>query len=328
MRFQLFIFLFINFSIRLIAQDQNDSTYYSKYQEKLLLRLYTVTKFNTLSIVNAETESRLDLYPNGQTNLGFGFNYKGFGMGIALGLPKTRGSQEKYGQTQRFDIQGSIYGNKIGGDGFFQVYQGYYNANPDDFVEWNSENFPQIPSMRILSVGIVGFYFFNNEKFSYRAAFVRDQIQNKSAGSFTLGLFSNYDDSETESGFIPTEFPDSIRSRVDLKAFQSFAIGVSAGYAHSFVMEKFFINLAAIPGFGYQRIQTTALSDGSVVIENQPAGQILLRTSLGYEHPKFFLGLFGSVNFRNLELDPYDFQLSTGQFRFMAGKRFNVARKK
>lgn len=317
------LFIILHSSINLYAQIVPDSSYFIiDYSDKLLLRVYTISKSNSLIISNASTGEKLVLEPNGQTNIGLGFNYKHFGLGLAFGLPKSSASNTKYGKTQRVDIQGSIYGSKIGGDGFLQIYQGYYNSNPSDFIDWNEDYFPQNPSMRILSVGLSSFYLFNSENYSYRAAFVRDEVQKRSSGSFLLGFFANYDEAKTDNGFIPEDFPDSSRVKVDLKEFATLALGVSIGYAHNFVIkERLIIGLAIIPGFGYQRIDIVHLN-GNTGIEDQAAGQILTRLGIGYELNKFYLGLTGSVNFRNMDFDPYDFQLATQQFRFIIGKRF------
>ena len=310
-------------SLSLIAQNSSDSTaYIIDYSDRLLLRIYTITKSNSLTINNTTTGKSLVLEPNGQTNIGLGFNYKRFGLGLAFGFPKSAESNEKYGKTKRIDIQGSIYGDKIGGDGFFQLYEGYYNSNPNDFINWSNESFPQIPTMKILSLGISSFYLFNSEKYSYRAAFVRDGVQKRSAGSFLLGVFANFDEAKTDNGFIPQEFPDSTRAIIDLKEFASLAFGVTVGYAHNFIIEeKLIIGFAIIPGFGYQRIDIVHLNNETGV-EDQPAGQLLTRLAAGYEFNKFYLGLTGSINFRNLDFNPYDFELATQQFRFIIGKRF------
>jgi hypothetical protein len=324
MKNYLLVFVIIIFSSpRLIGQNSTDSAaYIIDYSDKLLLRIYTITKSNSLIITNTTTGKSLVLEPNGQTNIGLGFNYKRFGLGLAFGFPKSAESNKKYGKTKRIDIQGSIYGDKIGGDGFFQLYEGYYNSNPNDFINWNNESFPQNPTMRILSLGISSFYLFNSEKYSYRAAFVRDGIQKSSAGSFLLGVFANFDEAKTDNGFIPQEFPDSTRIKIDLKEFASLAFGVTIGYAHNFIIEEnLIIGFAIVPGFGYQRIDIVHLNDETGV-EDQAAGQLLTRLAIGYEFNKLYLGFTGSVNFRNLDFTPYDFELATQQFRFIIGKRF------
>jgi hypothetical protein len=176
--------------------------------------------------------------------------------------------------------------------------------------------------MRILSLGISSFYLFNAERYSYRAAFVRDGLQKRSAGSFLLGVFVNFDEAKTDNGFIPQEFPDSTSSIIDLKEFASLAFGITIGYAHNFIIdEKLIIGFAIIPGFGYQRIDLVRLNDETGV-EDQAAGQLLTRMAIGYDFNKFYLGFTGSINFRNMDFNPYDFELATQQFRFIIGKRF------
>ncbi|NNL03067.1 MAG: DUF4421 family protein [Eudoraea sp.] len=301
-----------------------EPAYILDYSDKLLLRLYTISKVNSLTIENRLEELGLELLPNGNTNLGLGFNYKKFGLGLAFGLPLSAEKKRKFGKTQRLDIQGSMYGRKIGADGFLQSYRGYYNSNPTDFIDWTSDVLPQIKSMRILSLGVTGFYLFNSDKYSYRAAFVRDEIQKKSAGSFLLGLFGNYDEARTDAGFVPQEFPDSLRTKINVKGFKNLAIGFSAGYAHNFVIkEKFLLGLAIIPGFGYQRVSITELN-GSIRNEDQPAGQVMARIGLGYEFKPFYLALTGSANWRNIDFSPYNFKLATEQFRFIIGKRLGI----
>ena len=86
------------------------------------------------------------------------------------------------------------------------------------------------------------------------------------------------------------------------------------------------MGIALIPGFGYQRVSIVEL-DGSTGVENQPAGQMLTRMALGYEFDKFYLGLTGSVNLRNIDFAPYDFKLATEQFRFIVGKRLDLKHK-
>lgn len=320
------IVLFLGFCFSGLAQEQ-DSTHILDYSDKLLLRVYTVTKVNSLSIINDEDGRAIELLPNGNTSIGVGFNYKKLGLGLAFSPPKSSESNRKFGKTQRLDIQGSMYSNKFGADGYFQLYKGYYNSNPEEFIEWTSDVRPQLPDMRVLSIGGVGFYIFNSDKYSYRAAFVRDEIQTKSAGSFLLGTFVNFDESKTDNGFVPQQFPDSVRNVIDIKEFQNLALGVSVGYAHNFVAkDKFIFGIAVLPGFGYQKVSVLDLDEAKGA-EEQPAAQLLLRSALGYEHKHLFLGLTGSVNFRGIDFGPYDFRLATEQFRFIIGKRLNVRKR-
>jgi hypothetical protein len=97
----------------------------------LALRIYTNTKWNTLNII--KEDQKLSLVPNSPTSLGVGFNYKEYGLAVAFGLPKSASSNEKYGKTNRLDLQMNMYSPKIGFDGFAQLYKGYYNYKSGRF---------------------------------------------------------------------------------------------------------------------------------------------------------------------------------------------------
>jgi len=222
----------------------------------------------------------------------------------------------------------SLYSRLIGGDGYFQYYKGYYNTNPNDFVDWDKDYFPKIPDLQTFSFGLNAYYVFNHKKFSNKAAFTRTQIQHKSAGSIVLGYFLNYDDVESPNGFLPQEFPDSIGGDFDIKSFRYFATGVSVGYMYTWVINKnFFLNVSLIPGFGYKDIKLKD-NDGEGDVEKHPHAQLLVKGALGYENKNFYVGLTGSTLIRNIEYKQYSIDIATEHIRLSIGKRFNIQKKK
>ncbi len=329
-RLQLIFLLLIGWAIHVYPQDENAPDSSNQYIEDLTnlltLRLYTLTKYNSLEIINPN--GRMIMRPNGNTNIGVGFNYKSLGLGIAFGRPLSQSSIDKYGLTNRFDMQASFYGKRIGLDGFIQWYKGYYMANPDDFIDWDKPNYPHVRDLEIFSVGGNGYYLFNREKFSYKAAYLRNEIQKRSAGSFSTGIFFYHDMVRSKNGFLPVEMPDSIRSDFDLKEFDATSIGISVGYQHTFVIGgNFFINFQLTPGIGYRRLAARTLDGGSGIV-NKAAWQVLGRTALGYEFKHFYVGAMGSIIWRSFKYKDYEVELDTEQFRITIGKRFDVSRKK
>jgi hypothetical protein len=326
----LVLLLLIGCTIHVYPWDENapDSScqYIEDLTDQLILRLYTLTKYNSLEIINPT--GRMIMRPNGNTNIGVGFNYKGLGLGVAFGRPLSQSSINKYGLTNRFDMQVSMYGEHIGLDGFIQWYQGYYMANPSDFIEWDKPYYPQVRDLEIFSIGGNAFYLFNRKKFSYKAAYLRNEIQKRSAGSFSTGIFFYHDMVRSENGFIPAELPNSIRTDFDLKEFDATSIGISAGYQHTFVIiGNLFINFQLTPGIGYRRLSAKSLDGGSGIV-NKAAWQILGRTALGYEFTHFYIGAMGSIILRSYEYKGYEVDLGTEQFRITVGKRFDVSRKR
>lgn len=326
---QFFIFLVLVGENQVFAQDDSDSSfssdsniYYTEFKKDLALQLFSQYKTNRLNIITEE--DNLQLRPNGKASLGVAASYYGISLGISFGLPKSKESADIYGNTKQFDAQLSIYAKRFGLDGYIQSYKGYYNSNPEDFMTWNKDYYPQIPDLGVVSIGASGFYIFNHKKFSYKAPYKHTAVQHKSAGSFVLGIYGHYDDVNSDNGLIPQEFPDSIKSALNLKSFTTFTTGISYGYMYNFViMKNFTLNLAAIPGAGYKRINQTNL-DGENIVSNIFSGRIMGRFALGYEHQHFYLGLTGSATLRPLEYGDYIFDLSTEQIRFFIGRRFKL----
>jgi hypothetical protein len=325
-------FILFSLSISLICYSQeNDTTssidnlYYSDLSQLLHLRIYTLAKLNTIEIKYQEDKLRFE--PNGVTSIGAGFNYKGIGLALGIGIPSTENSIRKYGKTNRLDIQAAIFSKRVAGDAYLQAYKGYYIANPGDFMEWNSEVYPQLPEMRTISLGVSVFYIFNNKRFSYKAGFVRTQIQEKSAGSFAGGLFFNYDDVSSKNGFFPDELPDSLGIDFDITAFRYIATGFNIGYVYTWVISKnFFLNISTIPGLGYKDTQLKT-SSGESGYDREPHWQLLLRGAFGYEHKNIYAGVTASTLIRNIKYKDYDINLSTEKFRLYVGMRFNVGKR-
>ena len=329
-RFLLAIILISGWMCELYPMDpqlaDSSEVYYEDLTDLLSLKLYSLTKSNTLDLVHAP-DGRVILKPNGNTGLGFGVNYKFIGLALSFGLPSSQSSIDKYGKTSDFDLQVSFFGKKIGFDGYLQGYKGYYMANPQDHVDWDEAYYPQVGDLRIRSIGANAFYLFNSENFSYKAAYIRNVVQKKSAGSFSAGIYFYQDVVTSDNGFLPDEISDSVWSSFDLKQFNALSLGISFGYQYTFVIkENFFVSLQGTPGIGYRRLSGKTVAEDLGIV-NQLAGQLQARMAIGYEFKHFYVGAMASVILRSFKYKDFEVDLGTQQFRIMLGKRFNVSRK-
>jgi hypothetical protein len=239
-------------------------------------------------------------------------------------LPSSEEDNDIYGKTRRFDIQASYYGKELAADGFIQKYSGYYLENPDELAFWNEPYYPHSEDIRVFSVGGTAYYIFNPEKFSYKAAYLRNQIQKKSAGSFVTGIYAFYDEVSSKDGLVPESMPATARDQVDIKDFEAYSLGASFGYMYTFVIRgNFYLNIGLAPGLGYKKF---VLTDRDLDRHRVSTSGVLLqaRLGMGYEFKRFYLGAQAvSIN-RNLNFEESEINLGTGQVRFIFGKRFNV----
>jgi hypothetical protein len=83
--------------------DDTTGVYYEDLSHLLSVRIYPLAKINSLEL--KVPDGTISLQPNGTGNIGFGFNYEWLGFGFSVGLPASKKSIEKKGETGRFDMK-------------------------------------------------------------------------------------------------------------------------------------------------------------------------------------------------------------------------------
>lgn len=313
-----------------------DTTRIIDMSSNLSLWAYGINKQYSLELKNENVKNKLHVKPNGQTNYGFGFNYKWMGLGIAFHIPGSDTDEDKYGKTQRLDLQFNVFARSFGIDFSSQYYKGYYIDNPEKFMSWTEARRPLLPELQTASISLSGYYFTNHEKFSYRAAYVRNDIQKKGAGSLIVGAYARLDlahtpdnaNTEGIDGFISPEMLPSLRDTFDIYAYTATNVGLSVGYTFTFVLWKnLFINLSLVPGFGGRSVEINT-SSGTNKLSKGLSAQLVSRAALGFEHKYFFTGMATINTTGSFKYDPLTVSYTTTKFRIYVGKRFNLRKKK
>jgi len=301
-----------------------DTTKIIDLSDKLGIYTYSITKQNHYKFKDLSTNKKLKLSPNGQTSLGLGFNYKWLKLGAAFGIPFLDQDANKYGETKRFDFQLNLFMRALGIDSYYQKYRGFYLNNLEDYIDSVYNKKPYLSDMETVAFGLSAYYFFNNKKFAYQAAYIRNKIQKKSAGALIIGGFFNLNYAYSPNGFVPTELPDSIRDNYPLRGFETNVMGLSIGYTYTLVLSKlFFINASFVPGVGL-RFSEIIKKYKTDILEPVFTGSATLRFSLGYEGKYLYSGvksitLMNSYNYNTIEISS-----ATGNIQFYIGKRFDL----
>jgi hypothetical protein len=291
----------------------------------------TVVKSNKQQIKNTDIDQSLRLRPHGKTSLGFGFNYKWLGLSFTKGIPMPKSEEKIYGKTTQLDFQLNVYSKKIVVDAFVQHYKGLYVENPAELTTWNKIEYPQNDSMQTVSVGIAGFYVYNNKKLSYKASYIRNAAQKKSAGSFLLGGYANHDyagvSSRLTSLLSPKDFSQEQQDKFAISLYEDLNYGISFGYTYTLVVwKKWFVNLTLLPGIGQEHL--IVLSNGIKETKKGVASRFSGRLAMGFEGKHFSIGFTSIGTTGNLEFNQYEIKPSTENARFFFAKRFNVKKKK
>ncbi len=317
------------------AQDEDtkqprfDTVYIKDFSHKLSVRIFGITKFTRFDIKDNEIDSMVSYSPNRNFNLGFGLNYKWFGLWVAFNFPFINNDDEIYGKTKRFDAQTNIFTRNLAIDFYLSSYKGFYIENPETYLDgWeHGMPYPQRPDISTTKIGGSCIYAFKYRKYSTKAAFIQTDLQRKSAGSFLLGGFFSYFGLAGDSSFIPYELKEIYNPDLLFNQLSVFGGGVAFGYTHTFVLwKKFYISFTLVPGISIQGFEIDYEADQEKKTGSFLAGRFQARIALVYNSEKSYAG-FTAIN------DSYSgntgreqhssLNYEVGVIRFFYGRRFN-----
>lgn len=277
-----------------------DTTYIQKRGHLFSVSPYFSQDFFVLTIEQGSTET--EYAPNTSPKVGLGFSINNtiidFGYGFGFGALENK---DKYGKTKAFDLQLHHYNRRFVLDLYIQRYNGFY-IDGDEIVK--------CPDMRVNQSGLYGHYIFNHRKYSYKAAFVRNEKQLRSAGSFLVGGGVHQTNIKSDSSFVYN----------GKNSLDNFQFGISVGYAHTWVLGRYFdISASGTMGvnFGCER----ASRFGKDKLKVHPV--VIPRISAGYNKDKWGLGLSYIMNFYFPAIEQKsNVTMNTGRVQLSFIKRF------
>ena len=308
-----------------LTNDGHDTTFIKYFHEKLVLKTYIVSKANNFSVTDVKNEITTNFKPNDVNNLGFGVNYKSFGVSIAF-IPLGKKDNHTYGNTQKLDVQTNMYTRKLGFDLRFQYYKGFYidNASKINPTLELDTLIPLRADISTLAFGGNIFYVFNSKQFSFKNTFTNTEWQLKSAGSFYAGSSLSGFRMSADSIIGPTEIIDTLPLGEYFKSVSVLTIGGFGGYAYTYVLaEKFYISLALAPGLASVQLKAENGLGEQITKSSRIAFQFNGRMGLGYNSNKIFAGVSA---FWDYSAFPYGenegrIDFTTGSIRLYFGVR-------
>jgi len=308
-----------NFGDYLLYRN-HDTTYISNYGNKVAVKLVAVNKYNYFRIRDRINNTRLHYRPVRDVSLGVGVSYKWFALDITFALGLQNNSE--FENTRSFDFQGSMYSSKQFISGTIQYYQAYKMANYSGVSEPINESSERREDIRTINFGLQYMYAFNYTKFSFKAPFVFNEVQRKSAGSPILGASFNMFVMDADSSIVPPEAYASFDPLLHMRDLNLLSLSVSLGYMYTFVYKRhFFLTLSIIPGLN--------INGGDFFTDARnymsPAFNFKINTmnAIGYNSKKYFVGF-------NLLADSFysrlgkklSVEIGHGKFSFFVGYRF------
>lgn len=307
-----------------------DPAYVADFSERLTGRFYLSTKYNKMQLGGLRGSRAIVYRPNNKINFGLGASYRALTLNIGVGIPGVNKDQDKRGTTRYLDAQANLYTKRWATNLFLQGFRGYYiSSHTKSELGWVQDTeLPTRPDVREYNFGVSTVHIFNNDRFSYRAAFNQDAWQRKSQGTLLAGGYLTYFRLRSDSSLVPLRLAPQFESGLHLRRGGFIDLGASAGYAYTLVIkEHVFLTGSLVLGAGVsaQRAATVVNAREEVKTNVGPGWHGQFRAGAGYNSERYYAGLYFSQENIGYLLDDRDsFYWSVGNIRLNFVKRFGL----
>ncbi|HKZ66448.1 MAG TPA: DUF4421 domain-containing protein, partial [Chitinophagaceae bacterium] len=210
--------------------------YYTTFEEQITTRLYLAKKYTSLIMKSTPDIQSLRYRPNSLTTMGINGSYKALSLSFGTGFGFLNPNKEEKGKTRSFDFGSHIYTRDWVTDIYAQFYKGYYLSlgGPSGTAD---KNYYKRPDIKVNLLGTSVYRLLNGERFSYRAGFLQNEWQKKSAGSVLLGAEIYYGTMKGDSALVPSHI-SSYYPQQGIHRVRLIELGPGAGYAYTAVWNE------------------------------------------------------------------------------------------
>lgn len=255
MRIILVIFLFtINFNSFFAQKRGWDTTYYTKYKNRLIVSFFQSYRNYGIDIEQKLTKDSLGkskLAYIAEANLVYGLEVNFDKFNIAIGFKNPSSQTDKKGDTKFRNFALNVGGNHWLLENSYRSYSGFYNKNTANYDTSFKRTgiYDQQPHLTSESYKTKFLFFTNANKFSFKSSYASNYRQLKSAFSFVLSANIYYNRLNSDSSFFPFQIRNSYDTHRSMNGLNVFAFSVYGGGSWNIVLWKvFFMNLTLIIG--------------------------------------------------------------------------------
>lgn len=302
---------------------QQDETYFVSYDDMLTGRFYFSQKYTSFRYFNRSDDIKLKYIPNTSLNMGIGATNKWATINLAYGFSFLN-PDRKENETDYLDLQCHIYRKNLVIDLLGQFYNGFHLTN-DELRETNGAYYNR-SDIKVREIGASVQYVLNHKRFSYRAGFLQNDWQKKSAGTILLGWQLLGGNGEADSTIIPSKI-SNLPSDAQKQKLTFIETGPTLGYAYTLVIKEHFFLMGSgtvVLTYGYNRIENDERIKSSSFIPN-----FMVKASGGYNSAlwAFTVSWTNDTVIIGSDSNEQVFSLHTGNLRLNLVRRFKLNRR-
>ncbi|MGZ5219832.1 MAG: DUF4421 domain-containing protein [Chitinophagaceae bacterium] len=307
------------------VRGDNDE-YYTTFEEQITTRLYLAKKYTSLIMKAAPEIQSLRYRPNSLTTMGISGSYKALSLSFGSGFGFLNPNKEEKGKTRSFNFGSNIYTRDWVTDIYAQFYKGYYLSigGPAGTAD---KNYYKRPDIKVNLLGASAYRLLNGERFSYRAGFLQNEWQKKSAGSVLLGAEIYYGSTKGDSALVPSHL-NSFYPQQGIHRVRFIELGPGAGYAYTAVWEEnLFLTGSATINADISMVKEVSATGSANRTSVSP--NATLRAVAGYNSEEWAATISWLHNATNAKgrSSNYEYGVKTGEFKITLAKRFTPGNK-
>jgi hypothetical protein len=189
--------------------------------------------FHAKGTVNG-IDSRADLKTSHKTTFAMAASYRGLSLGFAINPAKINGFYKDY------EMNLNYYSSRLSLDASYQRA----TTLAGDIERGDEDSRLESGDITLNVLNVVGYYVFNNRRFSYPAAFTQSYIQRRSAGSWLAGISYQGGSIETTEA-LKERNPNAPDTRIYIGH-----LGIGGGYGYNWVVgKKWLFHFSMLPTF-------------------------------------------------------------------------------
>jgi hypothetical protein len=306
-----------------VTEDKDSVRRYYIKQFPRYFFLYPVLKQRSLNFELAKTDgsSVLTFKPNNAYSLGLGLYVFEVGLELAFAIPLNEQSIQRYGESVTRDIHVNLLSKRWGVDAFFQRYSGFYLVDKEH-EPLATEPFPQRADIGTRNFGATGHYIFNNQKFSFRAAYNFSERQLLSRGSFLLFAAVNTFRVSADSSIVSENRRVAFGPDVQFTRLRYTTFSIAPGYTYSLTYHNFFLNTTLTWGPAHHWVQYNLEASSSERYDIAINSFLGARVAIGYNGYRIFGGISFISQGSAIRFEDVSFSNNNSSFKVLVGYRF------
>lgn len=232
--------------------------------------------------------------PDNSYRLGAYFGWRGLFLGASVNMDDL--FSKRNGANKKTEYFINLYGDKLGADFFFRrTGNDFKIRHADGFFHNNvAHDFKgtDFAGLNVRAVGFNVYYVFNNDHFSYPAAYSQSTVQKISRGTLVAGVSWSRHHLDFNHQRLPEEIYVELSDDLKFKQVKYLDFNINLGYAFNWVFaDNWLLSVALTPAIAYKT--SRIITESSTYNQRYHTINLdfITRTGLVYNNNRFFAGV-------------------------------------